>query len=121
EAEVGAQRPSLAVDLVERAFDVRSDMVAHLPRHVADQGGEHRLLAIEVSVESAQRDLCPAGDSNDRAVMEAALPEFEQSGVENLAQRLFAARGPRRLALAGRRDCSPHGTIRYRRRAWLVH
>ena len=43
-------------------------MVAHLRRHVADQRREHRLLAVEVSVEGAERDLGAAGDPDDRAV-----------------------------------------------------
>jgi hypothetical protein len=87
-------------------------MVPDLPRHVADQRGEYRLLAVEIGVECAQRDLGPPCDADDRTVMKSTLAEFQQGRVEDLSKRFLAPRRTRRLALAGRRNRSPHGTIR---------
>ena len=77
-------------------------MVADPRRHVADQRREHRLLAVEISVECAQRDPRAARDPDDRAFRKAARPELGQRRVEDLAQGLLAARRARRLAVARR-------------------
>ena len=78
------------------------NMVADLRRHVAHQLLEHRLLAVEISVEGAERDARAARDPDDRSVGEALLAELLERGIEDLAQGSLAARGARRLAVACR-------------------
>jgi hypothetical protein len=58
------------------------------------------------------RDLGAARDAHDRAVVESLLPELGEGRIEDLAERLLATRRTRRLAIAGRRNGSPHGFIR---------
>jgi iron complex outermembrane receptor protein len=83
-------------------------MFADLGRHVLDERREQRLLAVEIGVEGAQRDLRSAGDRHDRAFAEPLLAEFRQRCVEDLAQCLRAAGSARRLALAGHGCGSSH-------------
>ena len=58
----------------------------------ADELLKHRLLAIEIGVEGAERDAGAARDPDDRAFREALLAELFQRRVEDLAKRPLAAR-----------------------------
>ena len=102
ELEEGFERAAFAVDRVAWRLELRRDAVADLRRHVAHERLEHRLLAVEVGVEGAERDAGALGDADDRAVGKAALAELVARGIEDLAQGAFAARRARRLAVAGR-------------------
>ena len=57
EAQISGQRARLDVERVAGALDRRGDRVADPRRHVAHQRREHRVLAVEISVEGAERDL----------------------------------------------------------------
>ncbi len=65
--------------------------------HVAGEGAEHLLLALEIGVEGAERDAGAPGDAGDRRLMEAALAELGRGRLEEAPQRLPAALGARRL------------------------
>ena len=79
-------------------------MVADLRRHVADQRLEHRLLAVEVSVEGAERDAGALVIPTIEPSENPRSPNSSQRRVEDLAQGPLAARGARRLAVARRAD-----------------
>ena len=77
-----------------------SDGDSHPFGHVANERLEHRLLAVEIGIEGAQRDLGAAGDADDRAFAKPSLAELFQCRVEDLAKSALAARRARRLSVA---------------------
>src|SRR5947208_2954203 len=82
---------------VRRALHRLGDMGAGGAAHVADQSPEHLLLALEIGVEGAERDPGALGDAGDRSVVKTALAELGRGGLEQPAQGLAPALGPRLL------------------------
>jgi hypothetical protein len=68
-----------------------ADGVGDAAGHVRHQRLEHRLLGVEIGVETAQRDAGAGGDAADRSALKPPLAELGAGGVENRAQRAAAA------------------------------
>src|SRR3546814_6172123 len=64
---------------------------------ITHQRPEDRVLAVEIGIESPQRDARAARDRADRAVVETLLAELRRRRIEQRAQRAATALGPRRL------------------------
>src|SRR3546814_16780632 len=65
---------------------------------ITHQRPEDRVIAVEIGIESPQRDARAARDRADRAVVETLLAELRRRRIEQRAQRAATALGPRRLA-----------------------
>jgi hypothetical protein len=93
EGDVGGEAQPFGGEAIGRARDSLGDMGAHRVAHVADQRPEQFLLALEISVEGAERDAGPGRDAGDRRFVKAALAELAGRGFEQAPESLAAALG----------------------------
>ena len=73
------------------------DHAAHLLGQVADEGTEHFILAVEIGVESAERDAGALRDLRDPGLVKSALAKLGGRRIQDSAQRSPPPFGARRL------------------------